>query len=397
MEFIDYYSRDIGYYLLQSSNLKMSTDVISLADDTVNYFRNKYLTPDDILLLNMISKNSISQPEFNDFIEKWDIESKGGQKALMLSYLMKKHPELNYPSYIGPRLKGLLQFYRFRNVKLEAEFKKICTVLKDKNIEIMIIKGGAMKHLYPELPRVMGDIDIIVHKNDFNIVKNIVRDLGYNYEDYGHSIDLHKGNSQEGILDIHNRINMLSKDEHKVNDDLFKRAHAETVFGVEGVLVPSAEDLVFLSIINLSKNLAQNTSIHSLFHSYLDCKNLVDSNPDFNWDIVKSNIVKSSTELPFYIVSKLINSISTSFIPILSEKGYKKSGFTCLYNRYYLLKLKEKSHRLSFKDVCSGKTGIVDYLSFRIMYFIYKREFLRRSPSFSEFMLTKRSNNICKH
>ncbi len=47
-------------------------------------------------------------------------------------------------------------------MKTIAHYTKIGKALNKNGIEPLILKGGAMKYLRQELPRVMNDIDIVI-------------------------------------------------------------------------------------------------------------------------------------------------------------------------------------------------------------------------------------------
>jgi hypothetical protein len=157
--------------LIKNNQGKFSLDNIS--DLLIEGFKNELMSKNDENLINMIFEQNPKQKELNSFLEKWDIEVAGGAKALMLSYFMKLHPELEYSEYVGPRLKGLLNFYKFQNMKLISHYTRICNELKKKNIIPLIFKGGAMKHLRPEFSRVMGDIDVLVREEDYQTAGRI--------------------------------------------------------------------------------------------------------------------------------------------------------------------------------------------------------------------------------
>ena len=181
-----------------------------------------------------------------DLLKIWDIEVKGGAKSLMLAYIMKMHPEMKFTSYEEPRLKGLLNFYKFSNMGIISHYKKICRALNAEGITPMILKGGAMKFLRPELPRIMGDIDILVPDNVFMKSAKIACSLGYVFYDiYSHSIDIHKPDSDAGVLDIHRFIFMGTGHERKLLKNLFKLSLqcaiflvliATLIFGTMGAL-----------------------------------------------------------------------------------------------------------------------------------------------------------------
>ena len=72
----------------------------------------------------------------------------------------------------------------------------------------MILKGGAMKCIHNEFPRVMGDIDILVKEKDYEKAGHIAEEIGYRCEWDIHSVDIHPKDSEEGIMDIHRYILM---------------------------------------------------------------------------------------------------------------------------------------------------------------------------------------------
>ena len=114
-----------------------SLDSSCVANKIVWEFSHKHISAQDNELISLLFKKKVSQEEFNSFIENWDIEKEGGHKAVFLSYFMKSHPELKYPKYIEPRLKGLIKYCRFENLKLIAHFKKICTKLKEEKMVLL--------------------------------------------------------------------------------------------------------------------------------------------------------------------------------------------------------------------------------------------------------------------
>lgn len=188
----DYYN--ILQILKQNKDLK---DINNLTDIIIEGFKYEVITKSEELLLNLIFSNKTSQKDLDDFLEKWDIEAVGGHKALLLSYFMKMHPELKFSAYVTTRLKGLLQFYRFQNMKLISHYTKICNMLQKQGTEFLIFKGGCIKHLRPEFPRIMGDIDILVHENDYQKSGKMIEQMGYDTVWDIHSVDIHLKGSKD--------------------------------------------------------------------------------------------------------------------------------------------------------------------------------------------------------
>ena len=366
--------------------LPSSADVDALADTYIN----RLLTEKDKKLLGFIFKETVSQEELDKFFENWDIEVEGGNKNLMLAYFMKMHPELKFSDYTGPRLKGLLNYYKFKNIKLLSQFSKICNKLEKEGISSLIIKGGAMKFLRPEYPRVMGDIDILVHEEDFEKAGKIVEEMGYDCDYKLHSVDLHPKGSEEGILDIHRFINVNTGcSAALINKNLFKRATHTKVFGVPAY-VPCNEDLLFVSLMNMSRNIVEKTSVGGLFFVLFDIKFLLGSKPDFNWDIVIENAKKTKTEVQISFMAKFINKILPDFLPeqmkkLIFDKQLNDWCILLAYNRLFLWGMKQRNHQLRLSTMFSSWGNFVEYIKLKPKYWLLKP--FKSSPTLAKFIM----------
>ncbi len=352
------------------------------------------LTDSEKTLLNLVFIENPKQEDLDKCLENCDIEVVGGHRALLLAYFMKMHPELKYSDYVAPRLKGLLQYYRFQNLKLVTHYTKICRKLEKSNIDFLILKGGCMKYLRPDYPRVMGDIDILVHKKDYKKSGQITAEIGYNPYWHVHSIDVHQGDSEDGILDIHKFIPMLSSKEKNILKDIFNRSTRQKVFGVE-TLVPCNEDLFFIMLVNMVRNLWQNTSSEGILYNLFDCKFLIDSKPDFNWNIVIQNAKKTGTKSHIYFAIQFINSIVPNLLPKTFniddsfEKEFKKYCILLIYQRFFLWEMKQKGHPMKIKNLFSSKEFFKEYMKLKPKYFILKQAIIRRNPYIAKLILKK--------
>ena len=390
MKSLPFHKRNLSYYIKKAFLENPGIDLWKISDFIIKDFKKLYITESDAELFKVVLKKDVSQSEFDDFIKKWDIEEEGGHKALLLSYFMKTHPDLTYPEYIEPRLKGILQFYRFKNLKLISHFINICNKLKEENIDILIIKGGAIKHYRPDLPRMMNDIDILVrNKEDYDKCRTIVEELGYSYKEYAHSMDLLGKNNEVGALDIHCKLQMISKKEMLLNEDLFARAHLDKVFNVENIYVPCCEDMMFIALINLAKNLIRGTSYGSMLHTASDCMFWVKYKPDFDWNIVIQNAKKTGTKNQIYIAIKYLNEFLPEKLPEIFKKGFRKKSVEILYNKLFLKNLAEKNEELKFTDIFKSGSSFLEYLEIKPKYFIYKRKMFRENIKLAKRILER--------
>ena len=389
-----HWNRNLEYYItdLLSEN---SSDIKSISQNIVSHYKNSYITKSDEKLLGLFFKENVSQKDLDNFLNEWDIEKEGAHKALMLSYFMKNHPELTYSPYIEPRLNGILKYYRFRNLNLTSHFKKICTAIKNKNIDILIIKGGAFRHYRPEFPRIMGDIDIFVPQKDYKKAKKTALELGYQFEEFPHSIDLHDPKTKINLLDIHHKLDTQTSAGYSVYKDLFGRAHKDCVFNVNNIYIPCPEDMMFLLLINLNKNMAQNTSFPSILYSITDSAYLINMKPDFDWNIVRENAVKTKTEYQVAITLKFLNQFVPVKFPEMFENEFYDKSILCLYNGLFLDKMRQKSHSLIFKEIFKKSDDLIYYLKFRPSYIVYKQKFIRNNVNLAKFVL-KHQNLIEK-
>lgn len=99
-----------------------------------------------------------------------------------------------------------------------SELKKLMNAFNDKGIRYMPIKGASMKSLYPrpEMRR-MGDADILIQQEQYPLIKQVLKELGYVYiHETDHEIVWHH---KQLHLELHKKL-MPSR--HKAYDMFFK-------------------------------------------------------------------------------------------------------------------------------------------------------------------------------
>jgi len=226
--------------------------------------------------------------------------------------------------------------------------------------------------------------------------------MGYGADWQLHSIDLHPKGTEEGLLDIHKYIDMRTGYERSISGDLFKRASKCNVFGVENILVPSIEDMVFISLINMVKNLTCKTSSSGILYTLFDCKYLIDSKKEFDWNIVFNNAKKTKTELQLSLAIKFLNNIIPNILPQnikqnkICEMKFKDYCLLLFYKRFYLWEMKEHSHELKVADVIKNPRLFKEYMSFKPKYFILKRSLISKNPYLVKNILKRENRLICE-
>lgn len=366
--------------------IKASEDVPtfeSLLNNLTEKFYNELLTDNDKNLLKFLFSQSPTQAQLDEFLSNWDIEVAGAHKALLLSYFMKEHPSLHFTKYEEPRLNGLLKFYRFQNLKLISHYTKIGQNFNKADIPVMILKGGAMKYYRPDLSRNMGDIDILVPEKDYQKAGKIVEDMGYDCAWDIHSVDLHLNGTEEGICDIHKYIFMDTGCERNLNKGLFERAKKAKVFGVDS-LVPCHEDMFFIALVNMARNMRNNTSSSNLLFTIFDCRYLLESKHDFDWNIVINDAVITKTQVQVNFALNFINRLAPGLIPNkldvknLFEKETDDYCTIVMYNRFFIYDMKMRCRELKIQDALKNLDIFKEYITLKPKYFFLKQ--FRRKP-----------------
>ncbi|MDE6735313.1 MAG: nucleotidyltransferase family protein [Desulfovibrio sp.] len=272
-----------------------------------------HLTARDQCLLDFRFAKAPTQDMLDECLAQCDIEAMGGNKCILLAYARREHPELVFSDYAGPRIDGLIRYFHFANTKTLAHFSKIGKALNQAGIPILLFKGAAMRALRPELPRPMGDADILIPAGRIDEATRIGEGLGYLHtrEESNHAVDFHT--EAESAVDVHHSIFDPDRDYTAFHKGLFERAKPATVFGVD-VLLPSREDLCFLVMANLTKNLREHTTLHSIYFSIEDCAWLQRDTP-LNWDIIREDAVASGHEVETSLAAAFMNAAVPGLFP----------------------------------------------------------------------------------
>jgi hypothetical protein len=268
-------------------------------------------------LLGLSFSETFTQKKLDNFLRRFDIESEKTEKILMLAYFKKLHPSAVFPEYAGPRLDGILNYYKFANIKTLSGFSEIGKALNAAGIPILLFKGGAMKFLRPDLHRPMGDVDFLVPPERYEEAVAIAGKIGFKpkfekpsphstdcVEEKGRAVDIHcmtlKGKEAK-----HSKV---------LDEEIFGRAKKKQAFGVD-FFIPCDEDFLFLILLNLFNNIRHSESVEGRLFSIFDCKFFLERNKEFNWNAVLSNAEKTETSYQIKLMVKFINSLTSNVFP----------------------------------------------------------------------------------
>lgn len=334
-----------------------------------------------------------SEKQISERIIQASFDSKNKRRILLLANLKEMLPSVVLPPNLESLLKQESLSQVVGNARLKGHYAKIVSAFKREGIDVMVIKGGAMKCYRPTLPRIMGDIDVLVREHDFERAIEIAFGLGYYGPRTDHSVDLHVPNSPEGVLDIHKHINVYNKASPRtLNETFFRRAKKESVFGIEGYL-PSNEDMVFILLVNLAKNFWEHQGIANLPTLFFDIEYLL-RKKDFDWSIVLENVRINASEMQFFLAVEFVRNLAPTLIPkeivvpIEDEKAFQDFCTMTAYRNLFLNRYKMRNRTLTTEKVSEHAKMFIGNLGFKIFYGILRLPLVFKSARLSRFILS---------
>lgn len=145
--------------------------------------------------------------------------------TIIYSYIDSKEIE----SRIGNEVKNAVIKMRFEQINNARLLKEIVMGLRNENIEIVVLKGMALRKYY-KLPenRIMGDIDILIKKEDMNKTEEFLKNMGYTPDEENHPI--HKSFYCKDKTEIEVHWKLINNEEYYSGDvDEFEKTIWDTL------------------------------------------------------------------------------------------------------------------------------------------------------------------------
>lgn len=307
----------------------------------------RYVSDQDQALLDLVFNPDPRQGDVDACLAKADIEALGSNKSLLLSYFLHDHPQFSLGAYAEPRVRGLLRFFHFQNAKTLAHFARIGKALNKAGISFVLFKGGAMRALRPDLPRPMGDTDILLPKGVIGRAVKICEDLGYQHI-HGkptHAVGMHT--DTEEAVDLHYLLFDEGRDMDALQKGIFARATPCKSFGVN-FLLPAPEDLFFLVLTNFTKNLHDQTTLGGIYYALCDCHYLLRANPAFDFALVRENSRLGDKEMEVRFAAEFMNRVAPGIIPDMDAN----LPFTDKVHEFCDLLVFDERHYMPLRHAC---------------------------------------------
>ena len=165
---------------------------------------NSYETIVNILKYSIKKQNYILDDNvinWGEFVEKADEH----QISALIYYLIGKNNLKNVPNDILNKWKKDIILSGIAQRKIIEAFRNIIDdIILKLNIDIIVLKGIVLKKYYPinEL-RTMSDLDILIHKNDFQKIKEYLLENHFVYIEDNHPVHATFYNENGVCIEVH--------------------------------------------------------------------------------------------------------------------------------------------------------------------------------------------------
>jgi len=253
------------------------------------------LHQNDITILQLYHAEKVVQSDLDQILHDCKTEDFSMERKYLLSFLQSKYPDLTFPPSLRSEIDKVKHFIQKKNVTLVMGLQEVARELNRKNIPFMLMKGIAMKFLFPGKLRNMYDVDFYVPEKFFDETIQTAVDLGFTPQDYfiEHSKDLTKG---EVAIDVHKTMFKWRKNVQEMEAQIFADAPDTALFGIK-VRMPLIEELLLITMWNEQYNFIETTFIEmtetkrNIFWLF-DTARIIESYPQFDWERFFANAAK---------------------------------------------------------------------------------------------------------
>ena len=179
-----------------------------------------------------------------------------------------------------------------RGIMLYNVFTKVAELLKNNNVDFIVLKGTYLaEKLYGDIAlRQFSDIDLLIREEDGEKAQQVLKDAGFQSNDYPMAEFLRKNVGFEhypplvfqGVpVELHVRLNRPGEQFQIVTDSVWQHAEMVSLQGIE-VKVPDLTDVLIHTCVHLHKHFRDG---QVQFTGFNDIVNLLDTESDkINWD-----------------------------------------------------------------------------------------------------------------
>lgn len=329
-ESINSYSRIMLRLLLEKPG-RSASEIIETAAELL---ADEFLQDKKGRILTLAVAESMEHKEREKILSDIDIETLQASDALLLALARQRYEVADFGADIEPRLKGLIQYQRFANLKQQAVFSETAGLLNRAGIVPMISHDSAMKYYRPDGLRYFDSVEFVaLSLEDFGAIRSVLSKAGYAFEDNAYAFDASRDDSAGGL-----KIRVLNADAMRKDvPELLLRTIAERGGikepGGAYCYVPSPEDTVLLTANRIWMKLKNSNNFPGVAFDIMDLHYMIRVY-GASQDIIINRVSSSKVHLCEYcFTAKFVNRIFERLIPLeLSAEKKSESvfdGFVC--------------------------------------------------------------------
>ena len=298
-----------------------------------------------LVVISAVGKPDIALKAWNKLIQLWDVEE---LDSISLRFLPAIYVNIGHlDTNLNPKLSGKYRYNSVRNIERLRSLKPIIGQFDKSTIDYRLVKGFAISLRIKTLGyRTMGDIDIVIRRNDLENVLRIFSEFGFTDKFFidcaKYNISSKKEkytlvNSRGTEIDLHVAENAFpSKILKKMLQEKASEAYWEGIF----IKIPSDESLISHSLLHG----LQGSSVTDRWQTLVDINTLErvkESNKLWEFLSLNNRIAKA-----FNDDSKLFDSTNKQYFDFVFKAKLLKTSF-------WINKL--LSHKFSFKTLKTDK------------------------------------------
>lgn len=184
------------------------------------------------------------------------------------------------------RMKGIYRYFHYRTSLIAADAHKAIRALMASGVDVLVFKGLAIALKYHKnlAVRPMGDVDILIRREDMEMAEEILGGLGwtYRYAPAKKLRDVHSHdyiNAHKSGLDLHWYV-LSESPLPGIDDGLWERSEIVEWEGLR-TRVLGREDLVLIAMLNAMR---EPDAMHCEW--IFDAVAIIGERPGFDWDLL---------------------------------------------------------------------------------------------------------------
>lgn len=274
------------------------------------------------LLLNaLLAASPQDLASFEDWVHEVDFDRLDYASLRLVPALFKKFMGNPASEPHRARMKGIYRYFHYRTNLLAADAYQAMHALTAAGVALIVFKGLAIALKYHRdiALRPMGDVDVLIRKEDLGKAESILQDLGWQYR-YAPSKkphDLHSHdyiNKNKSGLDLHWH-SLLESPVAGIDEGFWQRAETLVWQGLS-VRIMGPEDLVLTTMINGMRE------PESMYYGWIfDMAAIVRDSPGFDWDLVWTEAGRRGLRSKVFAALVLLHQQQPHLLPMSTLQG----------------------------------------------------------------------------